>query len=207
MIRAFIFDYDDTLVQTRQCKFAAIKETGVRYYSHQLSDSDIENHWGKPFQTLFHELFRSHDSDLSRVIERYLSVTAEYPMTAYPGATEALVALSSQYSIGVLTSASREVVLSDLARLGFPLSKMAMVQCAEDTQHHKPDPRVFDPLLLTLKDMGIAASETVYVGDSPSDLSAASAAGLKFVGFSSSSEHSFLATPVEVISDLRQLLS
>lgn len=207
-IRAYIFDFDDTLVRTRQCRFAAIKALAERHYSHQLSDADINLHWGKPFSFLFESLFNSVDGDTGRVIERYLALVDEFPIDAHVGAVEALTALSESYFVGVVTSSHSCVVVADLRRLNFPVSKIAHIQCAEDTAVHKPNPRVFDPLLAILGQRGIARGESLYVGDAVTDLSAAAGADIPFVGYRGdpSGENPFTAHPVRVVFDLRELV-
>jgi HAD superfamily hydrolase (TIGR01549 family) len=177
MRRALIFDWDDTLVRTKQCRFAAIQALSSRYYSFTLSDAEIASHWGRPFRDLFSGLFSTRDDDVERVIERYLMLVPEFPLEAYEGTVEALVSLVSAHSIGILTSASRRVVLPDLKRLGLPFARTDLVQCAEDTECHKPDPRVFDPLIATLARDGIAPRDIVYVGDSVTDYEAARGGG------------------------------
>jgi pyrophosphatase PpaX len=52
------------------------------------------------------------------------------------------------------------------------------IVCAEDTERHKPDP---EPLLLALRRLGGEPGEAAYVGDSPFDVEAAKAAGLRAI--------------------------
>ncbi|MHB8059886.1 MAG: HAD family hydrolase [Gaiellaceae bacterium] len=53
-----------------------------------------------------------------------------------------------------------------------------VIVCAEDTKRHKPDP---EPLLLALGKLGGEPGGSAYVGDSPFDVEAARAAGLRSV--------------------------
>jgi len=206
--RAFVFDYDDTLVRTRQGRFAAIKALAERHYSYYLSDAEIEAHWGKPFVTLFESLFGALDGDTPRVIERYSALLQDFPIEAHIGAVEAVTALSQRYFVGIVTSAHSRVVVSDLTRLKFPVAEIRHIQCAEDTTCHKPDPLVFEPLLKALEKSGIKPAEVVYVGDAITDFSAASAAGIPFVGYRGDPDRGnpFAALPIRVLSDLRELV-
>jgi len=52
------------------------------------------------------------------------------------------------------------------------------IVCAEDTERHKPDP---EPLLLALNKLGGEREKAAYVGDSPFDVQAAKAAGLRAI--------------------------
>jgi phosphoglycolate phosphatase len=209
IIRAFAFDYDDTLVQTRACRFAAIKAVAQRFYAHTFTDTEIEYVWGRPFQTFFCELFSALDSDPKRVIEHYLSLRTEFPVTAYPGAVEAIRSLSTTHPVSIVTSASQSVVLEDVEALGFPIDQILTIQCAEATTHHKPDPRVFEPLQQKLAARGIQPHEIMYVGDAASDYIAARDAGFTFAGFTPDNLKSspFAAFSVPTVSDLRQLVT
>jgi phosphoglycolate phosphatase-like HAD superfamily hydrolase len=178
-----------------------------RFYAHTMTDTDIERHWGKPFEVLFRELFSALDGDYKRVIERYISLRSEFPITAHPGAVEALHTLSATYAVSIVTSASRSVVLEDIHALGFPVAQMLTIQCAEDSAHHKPDPQVFSPLKDKLAAQGIQPHEVMYVGDAATDYIAARDAGFTFTGFTPtySLTNPFKPFLVPIVSDLRQL--
>ena len=181
-MRAFIFDWDDTLVQTRQCRFAAIKALGARFYARTLDDAAIEAHWGKPFSTLFSLLFDVQGDQIDIITEQYLSLTDEFPMLPHNNAVTTIAKLCDSDCVGIATAATRAVVTPDLNRLGFPVVRLAKVQCAEDTTHHKPAARVFTPLLYELQQAGIAVLQITYIGDSNTDFLAASRANLGFIG-------------------------
>lgn len=76
-IQAVLFDYDDTLVKTRECKFAALIALAERHYGHALPNAEIEAHWGIPYRALFARLFASVDADVERVIQRYEALNDE----------------------------------------------------------------------------------------------------------------------------------
>lgn len=80
--------------------------------------------------------------------------------------------------IGLVTSKLREDALVELATTGFG-DRVDVVIAFEDTQAHKPDPA---PQLAALSAVG--ASRGVGVGDLPTDIKSARAAGLVAVGVS-----------------------
>ena len=205
---AYIFDYDDTLVRTRESKFAAIRETARRHYGKNLSDADIEKYWGIPFREFFRSVFQDITDNTEEVISHYLSVTKEFPMVPFAKSVETLNLLAEDYFVGLLTSASKDVVIPDLKRLGFAVDTFAVVQCAEDTECHKPDPAVFDPILARLTTAGIAASETLYVGDAITDYHAAHGAGLHFLGLvqQEAVNHPFEQERINFVRCLSELL-
>lgn len=206
--QAYLFDYDDTLVLTREVKFRAIRATAQQFYQTTLSDEEIAAHWGKPFHALFSELFANFNPDVDQVIEQFLSITHEYPVVAFPTAVETLNELSKRAFVGIVTSASRRVVLPDLDRLGFRAENYRLIQCSEDTHAHKPDPAVFSPALLALRNSHIEPSEVVYIGDAVSDRLASQGVGFNFIGFVNklAKMNPFLDTNVPYIHEMKELL-
>ncbi len=69
------------------------------------------------------------------------------------------------------------------------------IQTCEDTDIHKPDPKVFEPTLSKLAEKKVMVEETMYVGDSIQDYFAARGRGLHFVGIADRS------TPKKVFHD------
>jgi phosphoglycolate phosphatase len=180
--RAILFDYDDTLVQTKESKFAALRAIAERHYALRLSDEAIRAHWGVPYRELFENLFGAVELDVARVIERYEAVNDEFPIEPHPEMPSVLRQLATRVPIGIVTSAGRSIVARQLARIGFDPAELAVFQAADDTVLHKPDPRVFEPALAVLAARGISPGHVLYVGDSLRDWQAARAAGLEFSG-------------------------
>ena len=52
-IELCVFDFDDTLFRTRECKVQAIKALAERYYDKELSSELIESRWGIAHRDLF----------------------------------------------------------------------------------------------------------------------------------------------------------
>ncbi len=205
--RAVLFDYDDTLVKTRQCKFAAVVALAERHYGVELPVARIEEHWGIPYRQLFTRLFEGVDSDTERVIQRYEALNEEFPVVAYEDAVETIEAfLSAGILVGVVTSAG-EIVRRQMMAVGIPLERLALLQTASDTEYHKPDPRVFSPALAHLFERGLTQEAIIYVGDSLSDYRAAHGAGLHFIGIHgrTTEANEFDRVGVKSIATLREL--
>jgi beta-phosphoglucomutase-like phosphatase (HAD superfamily) len=69
---AILFDYDDTLVKTRQCRIAAIQAVARRWYSIDLPTQTIERFWGMEYTTFLREVFRGIEDDVRSGFERSL---------------------------------------------------------------------------------------------------------------------------------------
>ena len=206
--KAVLFDYDDTLVQTRQCKYSALRALGSRHYSLDLTDADIDRHWGIAYTELFRALFGGVEPDLALAISRYEALDGEFSMSPYPDTVRTLTALADRALIGVVTAAGRSIVERQMRQLEFPLARLAILQTAEDTLHHKPDPRVFAPAMEALAQLGVEKSQTAYVGDSLKDFQAARDAGMRFVGVlhGTTSLEEFAAAGAETVESLDALL-
>ena len=208
MKRAVLFDYDDTLVQTKESKFAALRAIAERHYAFRLTDEAIRTHWGVPYRELFDNLFGSVEADVARVIRLYEAANDEFPIEPYPETLSVLRRLAERVAIGIVTSAGRAIVARQLARIGVSIEQLTVFQTAEDTPTHKPDPRVFDPALQTLAESGITRASVLYVGDSLRDFAAARDAGIDFRGVlrGTTSALEFEAARAPYMTDLEALL-
>src|SRR3712207_2357601 len=122
----------------------------------------------------------------------------------FPGVEESLARLrASGVQIAVVTSKRRpsvEMALRRFPGLGEVVDRFVTM---EDTQEHKPRP---GPLLKGLELLGgVPREEAAYVGDSPFDVAAAKAAGVKSVAVSwgaFSEETLRTAEPDHLVPDL-----
>ncbi len=181
-IRAVLFDFDDTLMQTKKFKIDAIKMLGQRYYNVEIEDALIEKHWGIAFSDFYANVFESIDDDIDRILKRRKDLNVEYPNRPYDDAKDVLNYLVDKYQVGIVTSSSRETVGIELNGADLPIAKLSFIQTAEDTFYHKPNPKVFDPAIQILSNQNIFRHQILYVGDAILDFNAANEAGLKFVG-------------------------
>lgn len=207
MNTVLMFDYDDTLVQTRECKFAAIRALALRSYGMSLTNADIERHWGKPYPRFFGDLFDADGPGLNRLLQQYESLNNEFPMRLHPDAQSLIHHfLPSVYS-GIVSSASRQRILMQLQELDVPEDRFDFIQGAEQTPVHKPDPRVFQPALAAVRKHHEPPIEIIYVGDADSDFRAASGAGLRFIGIARNeqSRAQLQAAGAQVLDSLDQL--
>jgi beta-phosphoglucomutase-like phosphatase (HAD superfamily) len=150
---------------------------------------------------LFAGLFRDDDRLLARALE--VARSTDYGpslelMAPAAGLVDILQWLSGRYSTALATNRGRTIPQM-LAR--FELAPyFGLVVGIEDVARPKPAP---DMLLRCLEHFDMAPSQAVYVGDSPTDLEAACAAGIAFVAIGSAVE----ATPrLGSLGELRALL-
>lgn len=181
MIKAVIFDYDDTLVKTRESKWDAIRETAKRFFDLDIDNDHISKFWGLPFEQMLAGSLKNSDT-FENLRDKYFEVTTEFPMEEHEGASDLINNLVPDYLLGIVTASNRKLVIDDLKRLSFPVDMFFEIQTAEDTSIHKPNPKVFEPILQKLSAKGVNQDQVLYVGDGLKDWFAARDAGLNFIG-------------------------
>ncbi len=180
--QAIIFDFDDTLVKTIDLKWNQHKENARKNFGVEITDEKLRKHWGEGFKTLVKNLYGDVDS-VENIIEKYYALRHNYYKPSHLGALELVRHLISDgKEVGILTSMDTSSVVEDFERLKYPYKDFVILQGEDQTEYHKPDPRVFEPTLEALAKKGITNLETVYIGDAIRDYVAARDAGISFVG-------------------------
>lgn len=204
MIKAVLFDFDDTLAKTKSIRYSALKEVAKSFYSLEITDKDIDEQWGKPFSTFISGLFRNSDNVVN-LTNNYKSVIHKYPQKPFPKTNSVIKTLSKKHKLGIISSSNHSLIIRGLADVKLDPDLFFFIQSAEETNVHKPDPNVFLPSIKKLKAHSIKISEILYVGDAIDDHISASKAGFYFCGIANRtvSEDVFMKSPwVTAISDL-----
>lgn len=179
MIRAIVFDFDGTIVDTESASYEAFR--GI-FAEHGL-ELPLERWalgigtWGAydPFADLEEGLGRPVDRRAVR--ERFEAEMAERirSLELRPGVADTLEeARSRGMRLGLATSSYRGSVEPHLKELGL-LGYFEAVHTADDVARVKPDPALYR---LALASLGVAGRQAVAVEDSLNGLRAAKAAGL-----------------------------
>ncbi len=206
--KAVIFDFDDTLVESRLLKWAQHKHVGKKFYNLDFTDDQIRQLYGKPFNDLIKELYGEVDT-LENLHEAIQSVRDDFLKKVYPGVLELMKhLLGNKTEVGIVSATNKRYLVEDLERIGFPHDKFFIIQAADEVLHHKPDPKVFSIALEKLEEKGIKKEEIVYIGDALQDLKAAQGAGIGFIAVTTglySKEEFEQAGAKVVLSDIREL--
>jgi len=101
-------------------------------------------------------------------------------MELKPYAREAVAELHrAGLGLGVATRSHREYTLRGLKKYDM-LRFFHQVVARDDVPHPKPDPR---HLLYTIRLLGVDPVDTLFIGDTTTDLQTADAAGVEFLGY------------------------
>lgn len=179
-IDAVLFDFDGTLADSIPHIRASFRHAVREVLGEELPDEVLLRNVGMPLAQQMRILV-----DDEEVAERLLlayrafnHATHDEMVRAFPGAHEVLATIrSAGVRLGLVTSKSRPIAERGVALLGMD-NAFDVVVTADDVTAHKPDPT---PVLTALAALGVEASTAAYVGDSPADIAAAKAAGVRAV--------------------------
>lgn len=180
-IKAVFFDHDDTLVGTIGTKWAQHKHVAKTHYNKTLTDDEITLHWGKPLGELVCLLYGT--SDVEEAMAYNTACHEDFPKELFAATIPTLRHIKAAGKlIGIITATSRFSFEHDLTLHKIPREMLDYTQAADDTQFHKPDPRVFEPAINWLTQRQVSPEEVLYVGDGLHDMKAALGAGFNFMG-------------------------
>lgn len=179
---AVLFDLDGTLADTVPLILACYRHTMERVRGAALPDHLWLETIGRPLRDAFGE-FTDDADELEVLQETYVTYqrTVHDEMVApLPGAPELVAELvERRVPVAVVTSKRREMALRTLAICGFDGAVDILVG-ADDVTRGKPHPEAVLAALSGLR--GAQPGRCVFVGDSPYDLVAGRAAGVRTVG-------------------------
>jgi len=174
---ALLFDLDGTLIDSigllLDCMEAAFHNRARRPTREQWTAGI-----GTPLRTQLAEWCDSPEDVAAMVLQyrdhqdRHL----ERMTTVFPEVHETLRwARSAGHATALVTSKGRGMTDRSLRHVGLDQAFDAVVTY-EETERHKPMP---DPVWLALDRVGIGSDRALFVGDSPHDMGAGSAAGVR----------------------------
>lgn len=178
-LECVLFDLDGTLVDTLELILASMRHATHTVLGAALADDVLMHNVGVPLAVQMREFSEEHAQELLTVYREHNAIVHDDLVKDYPGVEGGLSALKAAgLRMGVVTSKLRSVALRGLER--FALADYFEVLIgSDDVDIHKPDPF---PLLHAATVMGVDPVRCAYVGDSPHDMAAASAAGMLAVG-------------------------
>ena len=206
--KVILFDFDDTLVETIKPKWAQHKYVAKTYYNKELHEDEIRLHWGKPFSLLLKELYQT--DKIEEATTYNIATRERFPKLLFPEMTNVIEELKRRGKVlGIVTATSTCSLDYDFASLNIKKSYFDYVQTQEDSQFHKPDPRVFEPTKAWLSEQGYTNSDVLYIGDALTDMKAAQEAGFNFIGTSTGlvSAKNFESLGVRALHSLSDLLT
>lgn len=201
-IRAVLFDWDGTIVNSFEADSGAYKQMFIALgigWSEELLARHYSPDWHRVYTAAGIPRDRWDEADrLWRSFYRALKP----PLM--PGVRAVLRRLAARYTLGVVTSGNRVRVSRQFREFGFS-GTFAVRVCNEDAPRRKPHPA---PLQVALRRLRIKSADCIYVGDAPEDVYMARRAGVRTIGILGPfPTHARLraAKPLAVLASIREL--
>lgn len=183
-IQLVIFDFDGTLGDTRGTIVATMQQTISELHLPEKSDKECAATIGLTLKNCYRQLFPQLDGEeLERCAEAYRRIfevnKLRYKPILFPHVKETLTWLK-EHGIRMTVASSRTTFsLHDLLERLDIANFFEYALGSEDVTNPKPDP---EPVLKTLKKMGVEAERTLVVGDMAVDILMGARAGCKTCG-------------------------
>jgi pyrophosphatase PpaX len=184
VLAAALFDFDGTLVDTTEMIFQSMRHATTSVLGRDdIPREELLANVGQPLPRQMEVLDAERAELLLKAYRAHHEEHHDALIGEFPGVDEALYRLRvAGVKVVVVTSKRRRSV--EMALVKFPGLDLVVDRFVtmEDTREHKPHP---EPLLKGLEMVGnVPKDRAVYVGDSPFDVQAAKAAGLRSVAVS-----------------------
>ncbi|MCL2883807.1 MAG: HAD-IA family hydrolase [Coriobacteriia bacterium] len=178
-VKAVVFDLDGTLLDSRELILDSYHYACDVVLGHRLADADLLDMVGVPLQLQMQKLVPEASEAMVKAYRENNHRRNDELIGYFAGTREALAKLRERgYPLAIVTSKLRAFALAGLKRYALE-DNFEFLIGADDCPTYKPDP---GPLLLAAERLAQDPQDCVYIGDSPYDMQAATAAGMYAVG-------------------------
>jgi len=181
MIKAVVFDFDDTLVHTYENGVNNLRAVADNLGLPAPTESLLKENWGKAWEEFNERVWPGINAEL--IVNAYSSLASS--MKSFPpveGVHGILDLLSRRFVLGIVTGRTNQLFQRRLMGAGIDFSKFSFMFTQDDIKKPKSDPGYFDPVLKELATLGISKDEILFVADSVYDYDVARNADIHFVG-------------------------
>jgi len=173
--KGIIFDVDGTLTSTNELIFASFNYITKKYLGKTFSGEEIVK-WFGPTEDVILKEFCGENYEKARGEYYKFYADNHYMADIYPGMKEILDGLKSQgVLLSVFTGKGREATAITLKKLGI-YDHFDLIITGDEVIEHKPSP---EGIRIFLDKFKLDKDDVIMIGDSPSDIKAAHAAGVK----------------------------
>jgi pyrophosphatase PpaX len=206
--KGIIFDIDGTLTSTNDLIFASFNHITEKYLGRTYTNEEIRQ-WFGPTEDVILKEFCGENYEKARE-EYYKFYSDNHDMAdIYPGIREILEELKSGgVLLSIFTGKGREAATITLKKLGI-YKYFDLIITGDEVKEHKPSPEGIEKFL---EKFDLKKEEVIMIGDAPSDIKAARAAGVKVASvlWDSLARHHVLKMDTDfvfnTVSELREFL-
>lgn len=210
--KVIIFDFDGTLCDTRSNIIIAFRATmehlGLEMRDEETCGATIGLTLRDGFKSMYPDF---DDAKIDYCVETYREIFAERRKELmpdlFPGVKETLEALRKRgYRMTIATSRLTDSLMLFMRHHGID-HYFEYAVGSDSVTHHKPHP---EPALKTLRELNIAPSEAIMVGDMPVDIAMAHNAGIRAIGvdYGNATREELEAAEADwIVDDITKILS
>jgi pyrophosphatase PpaX len=183
VLRAALFDFDGTLVDTTELIYQSMRHAAAEVLGREISREILMANVGQPLPRQMELLSAEHAEEHLESYRLHNEEHHDALIKEFPCVEESLTRLRAG-GVGIVVVTSKRCFSIEMALKTFPgLAEVVdHFVTMEDTTEHKPHPA---PLLKGLELLdGVPPKKAAYVGDSPFAVAAVEAAGVKSVAVS-----------------------
>lgn len=170
-----IFDIDGTLTSTNDLIFASFNYVMAKYLNKTLTNNEIISLFGPTEDVILEEWTGANYPHARQDYYDFYSENHEMA-DLYPGILEILTFIKSQnIPISIFTGKGREAAAITLKKLRI-YDFFELIITGDDVNEHKPSP---EGILKFIEKYKLNHERVLMIGDSPSDIIASRAAGVK----------------------------
>ena len=177
-IRAVLYDFDGTLADSTELIMRSYRHTMTTHLGECPPDERWLEGFGTPLETQIERFARSGDEfhAMMHTYRSFQGIHHDDLLRPFPGATGVVRRLRERgMALAIVTSKHREATLRGMGLCGI-LDDFDEIVTPEDVANPKPHP---EPVLHAIERLGVAAEAALFVGDSPHDIAAGRAAGVR----------------------------
>lgn len=180
-IRAVLYDFDGTLADSTALIMRSWRHMMTTHHGAVPPDEEWLRGFGMTLETQVARFARSPEEAEAMLCtyRDFQHLHHDDMLHPFPGAPETVVELARRgFHLAIVTSKHREATLRGMDLCGL-MDHFPVIVTPEDVASPKPDP---EPVLLALDRLGVRPGEALFVGDSPHDVAAGRAAGVRTAG-------------------------
>jgi phosphoglycolate phosphatase/pyrophosphatase PpaX len=177
MLKCVMFDMDGTIADTMSLCLAAFRAALEKTGGREFTETEIMDTYGPSEEGCLRALVGERAGEGFEIyLEFYRAHHRRFCSAPFPGITEVLDLVKARgASLALITGKSAPSLALDLAAFGLE-SRFQFIKTGRPEGADKPA-----DMRAVLRELGLRAEEAVYVGDAPSDIASARAAGLRIL--------------------------
>ncbi|UCG02178.1 MAG: HAD family hydrolase [Candidatus Heimdallarchaeota archaeon] len=173
-LSCLVFDVDGTLVDNANLIIRLFQEVVLKYLGKKMSKQDVISLWGPPGDEIFKNVFPSNvlTPAWNEFLYQYNTI---HPTKGFFSIDQLNDMKEHVQHLTIFTGKSRKTMQMTLEKLGIT-QIFDMVLTGNDVERSKPYP---DALFRIISVLNLNKAEILFIGDSPLDVIAGKAAGIK----------------------------